>query len=107
MKPLKPKLTNTFHHRNSLILIFHFIAQGGDNINELEMDIMYNISVIPADQREESVIKGVPNARGYVWIKVDPVYERFAHAKVKHKLEHSVKYIQVNENQIDELNCLN
>ena len=57
-------------------------------MNEVEMDIMYNGSSVPGDQSEASILEHVPNQLGYVYILVDPVYNKFTLADVKHKVGH-------------------
>ena len=34
-----------------------YTLQGGDYMNEVEMDIMYNASCVPADQNEGDVLE--------------------------------------------------
>ena len=62
--------------------------QGGDYINEAEVDIMYNGGSIPEDQSEASVLEHVPNRLGYAYVLVDPAYNKFVHPNVKHKVGH-------------------
>ena len=75
-------------------------------MNEVEMDIMYNGSCVPADQNEADVLEHVPDCLGYAYVFVDPVYDRFMHPRLKHKLEHNYKHIQVQSISVKIRICL-